>query len=68
MHSGVSVLEVRRTFVCGGGGREYVGGEWGIIMLNPLSASSSVMQQFLAPAVFLTLAPNVQQIAVFKHP
>ena len=32
---------------------------------NPLSASSAAgMQQLLAPAVFLTLAPNIQSLSL----
>ena len=32
--------------------------------LNPLRATSSGMQHFLAPAVFQTLAPNVQSLSL----
>jgi len=35
--------------------------------MNHFSASSSGMQQFLAPDVFLTLAPNVQLLSLNTH-
>ena len=36
-------------------------------LINPFCASSSGMQQLLAPAVFLNLAPNVQYVIMFKR-